>query len=396
MNCVFLPSHLDSGNRGCEAITKGTNTILKDEYEIIALSQNLQLDNEIGFQGIELRSLHKVMDRYENNSKLMNFIVRVVRKLYRQRIFRAKYYRNRYQETFLNYKKGDVALSTGGDMFCYSDDLETINLVDYLYKDKIPTILWGCSIGKENLTQRKIEVLRKFSAVVTRESLTESVLKDELKLEHVYCFPDPAFVLKPEKCELPKFFNKGIVGVNLSNFVGENVDFSTMVGQNIINLFDDILNNTTLDIVLIPHVFWLRQDDRIVCNAFYERYKHTQRVHILNTEILNYCQIRYAISKCSFFIGARTHAMISAYSTCIPSLALGYSIKSIGIAKDIGLPQELVVDYRTLSAPDEFSKAFSYVLKNEGDIRDYLNSVMPNYIKNAYEMKKVIKNVVNK
>ena len=395
MKQIFLPSHLDSGNRGCEAITKGTRKILNDGYSFIAISQDIRLDNQMGYENVNLVSLHNRADYSklafpESTSKLQVFRGKVVRKLYRQDFFRELYYKYRYRETFLKYKKGDVALSTGGDMFCYIDDLETINLVDYLYKAGIPTILWGCSIGEENLTPRKIEVLKKFSAITVRESLSERVLKDKVGLENVYRYPDPAFVLKPEACELPDYFDKKVVGINLSNFVGANVDFDTMVGKNLLELFHTILRTTDMDIVLVPHVFWEGQDDRIVCSAFYERFKETGRVFLMETEKMNYCQIRYVISRCRFFIGARTHAMISAYSTCVPALALGYSIKAIGIAKDLSLPKELVVDYRTLASVDEFSNAFTYTLNHETTIRNHMQEVMPEYVQKACEMKMVV------
>lgn len=393
MKHIFLPSHLDSGNRGCEAITKGTKQIVNDEYSVIAISQDIQLDNQLGYENVKLVRLQNLMGVSKDSSKLVKLRARVVRRLYRQDFFRELYYKYRYRETFVKYKKGDVALSTGGDMFCYIDNLETINLVDYLYKAGIPTILWGCSIGEENLTPRKMEVLKKFSAITVRESLTESVLKEKLGLEHVYRYPDPAFVLKPEACALPDYFDRNVIGINLSNFVGANVDFDTMVGKNLLELFHTILRTTDMDIVLIPHVFWAGQDDRIVCSAFYERFRDTGRVFLLDTEKMNYCQIRYAISKCRFFIGARTHAMISAYSTCVPALALGYSIKSIGIAKDLGLSKELVADYRTLASVDAFSNAFTYLLSHETEIKKHMQTVMPAYIQKAYEMKKVVEMV---
>ena len=49
----------------------------------------------------------------------------------------------------------------------------------------------------------------------------------------------------------------------------------------------------------------------------------------------NCMEIKGIISKCRFFIGARTHSTIAAYSTCVPTLAVGYSIKARGIARDI-------------------------------------------------------------
>ena len=278
-------------------------------------------------------------------------------------------------------------------MFCYGENLDTIRLIDFLYEKSMRTVLWGCSIGEENLTDRKIEVLNKFSAITVRESLSESVLKEKVGLKNVFRFPDPAFVLNPEKCELPEVMKKMVVGINLSNFVGANVGFDTIVGRNLVELFNTIIDQTNLNIVLFPHVFWQGQDDRIVCRAFYEKFKETGRVSILNTEELNYCQIRYAISQCRFFIGARTHAMISAYSTCVPVIALGYSIKARGIAKDLGLPQELVVDYRTLTETNGFSNSFLFAIEHEYEIRKHMETVMPEYVENAYGMKKVVEEI---
>ena len=387
MRTIFFPSHLDSGNRGCEAITKGTCEILGDEFRYEATTQNMELDSRMHYP--ELIKFTKLMDR--------SFAARVIKKLTRKctptttadRVM----FHLRYATTFSNYRKNDVVLSTGGDMFCYGENLDTIRLIGFLHERSMRTVLWGCSIGEENLTPRKMEVLKKFSAITVRESLTESVLKEKLGLENVYRYPDPAFVLNPEACALPEYFDRNVIGINLSNFVGANVDFDTMVGKNLLELFNTILKTTDMDIVLIPHVFWEGQDDRIVCSAFYERFRDTGRVFLLDTEKMNYCQIRYAISRCRFFIGARTHAMISAYSTCVPALALGYSIKAIGIAKDLGLPKELVADYRTLASVDAFSNAFTYLLSHETEIKNHMQTVMPAYIQKAYEMKKVVEMV---
>lgn len=108
-----------------------------------------------------------------------------------------------------------------------------------------------------------------------------------------------------------------------------------------------ILSETQLHILLIPHVMWKDQDDRVVSKKLRD-YFGSDRISILDSEKLNYCQIRYVISKCNIFIGARTHAVISAYSTSVPAIALGYSIKSKGIAKDVGMPDWSVVDSKNI------------------------------------------------
>lgn len=69
-------------------------------------------------------------------------------------------------------------LSTGGDMMCYADN-EVIYTNEYLYDRRIRTVLWGCSIGEENLTFRKLETLKHFSAIYARESLTKRITTEK-------------------------------------------------------------------------------------------------------------------------------------------------------------------------------------------------------------------------
>ena len=79
---------------------------------------------------------------------------------------------------------------------------------------------------------------------------------------------------------------------------------------------------------------------------------------------------------------------------CVPTIALGYSVKSIGIANDLGLPSELVVDYRKLSDENEILNALIYMIENETEIRKHLEKVIPNYSKKSYEAKKILINKI--
>lgn len=383
-NLIYMfPLHLDAGNRGCEAIALGTLKILqikKEQY--LALSKNKKYDLQV--------KMERRITYYANRKNPFEYIVfRLIQKLSNKKFKRKLAYSYDYNSFMKQATQQSLTFITGGDMLCYGNN-QVNYITDYLYSHGKKVVLWGCSVGKENLTPEKETALRQFSCITTRESLTYELLKNELHLPNVHLFPDPAFVLKPEICDLPEYFDKKVVGINLSNFVGAQIGENTIFGKNILSLFDYILNNTQFDIVLIPHVFWKGQDDRISCNYFYDRFKENQRVHVLNTENMSYCQIRYAISKCKFFLGARTHAMISAYSTCVPSIALGYSIKSKGIAKDLMLPNYTVLDYRNLQCDDEIVERFKQLQNNEADIRKLLKEEMPGYIEKAYDAKQCI------
>ena len=46
-------------------------------------------------------------------------------------------------------------------------------------------------------------------------------------------------------------------------------------------------------------------------------------------------ELKGCISRCRFLVAARTHASIAAYSTGVPTLVAGYSVKARGIARDL-------------------------------------------------------------
>lgn len=385
----YFPLHIDSGNRGCEAIALGTKEILqlnKDEY--IGLSKKFENDRITGLADKVTLELARIP---QNLSCSKRFIYKAAKMLHIVEHRRKQFEYEYIYEPFLR-KTDSVTLITGGDMLCY-DNNEVIYINEYLYQKGLPTVLWGCSFGKENYTDEKYSTLKKINLITARESLTYDYLKNILRLKNVYLFPDPAFVLTPEEIELPTYFGKDCVGINLSNFVNADVGFNTVFGKNILRLINYIVCETDYNIILIPHVFWNGQDDRVICGKVKEYFAGTGRVHLLCSEHLNYCQIRYVISKCRFFIGARTHSMISAYSMCVPSLALGYSIKSKGIAKDISMPDYTVLDYRNLKSETEITDRFRAIEQNEKEIRENLERTIPAYVHSAYGAKAVLEGV---
>lgn len=371
---ILLPIHLDSGNRGCEAITLSTVKILNiPKEQIIALSNNITLDKRLGLdKQVTLQTPPPTTIGFKIKRKLLRVLTR--------NDLRTTIYT--YQHTYLPFLKqaseNDIMLSTGGDMMCY-DNNQVIYTNEVMASKGIKTVLWGCSIGKENLNHEKIKTLQHFSKIYARESLTAEVLTD-LGLKNVATFPDPAFILKPESCHLPEIFSKEVIGINLSNYVVGDYSLETKFGNEIRKLIEYVLQETNLNILLIPHVLWEGQDDRIITNHIIDLYKNNSRVAALNSDLYNYCQLRYIISQCKYFIGARTHSVISAYSTYTPAIALGYSIKSKGIAKDLKLPKELIIDSKNYTN-DELLYSFKYLLNSREEIQKHLQNIMPGYVK---------------
>lgn len=380
----YFPIHLNGGNRGCEGIAKGSAIILAEPKEnLIGLCTNTCLDKTLGID----RALTLIP--YRKPSFFDKIVIfKILRRLVKDKVWQRIKYSYFYNPFLKLLEADDIMLSTGGDMLCYEDN-QVIYTNNILHNKGIKTGLWGCSMGPENLTKEKEETLRNFSFLYVRESLTFAFFK-EIGLKNVICLPDPAFVLEPEVVVMPpEFVHNEVIGVNLSNYVLGDFGLDKPFGMQVKALIDFILNNTNLHICLIPHVMWADQDDRIVASIIKNQYSDSERLSILDSEKYNYCQIRYIISHCRFFIGARTHAVISAYSTCVPTIALGYSIKSKGIAKDLGLPDPLVVNCKTEKA-NELLVSFHYLLDNEKSIKHQLNTVMPEYRQRPFLIKSVI------
>jgi len=109
----------------------------------------------------------------------------------------------------------------------------------------------------------------------------------------------------------------------------------------------------------------------------------------------NCMELKGFISHCRMFIGARTHATIAAYSTCVPTLAVGYSVKAKGIAKDIfGTYENYVILVQSLQYEDDLIKAYQWFCDHENEIRTHLHNFMPSYIEKAWQAGEVIKKLL--
>lgn len=377
----FFPIHLDGDNRGCEGIAKGTAKLLGLPKEnLIGLCQNIQLDSRLGLDNfVTLRPKGEMTLWQRIIRKFISFI---------SPSLATDYAYNAVYGSFINeMKRGDIMISTGGDMMCYNDNevIYTNNLVN---KKNLHSILWGCSIGENNLTPAKRDTLGKFSCIYARESLTYDLLKS-LNINNVFLYPDPAFILSSVQCTLPKLFkNSSVIGINLSNYVVGGNSLNTPFGLEVCSLIDYILNETDFNILLIPHVLWKGQDDRLISREIIKRYNNN-RIEVLKSEDLSYEQIRYVISQCTLFIGARTHAVISAYSTCTPAIAIGYSVKSRGIAKDLQLEEKLIVNSKDFHK-NQLLDSFNFALLHEAEIRLHLKSIMPSYVQRLDKLKECL------
>ena len=109
---------------------------------------------------------------------------------------------------------------------------------------------------------------------------------------------------------------------------------------------------------------------------------------------MNCQQLKYVSSRCRAFIGARTHATIAAYSSQVPTLVVGYSVKSIGIARDLfGSEEHFVLPVQKLQDSETLIHAYEWLMQEEETIRERLRQIMPEYCRKAAEAGKEIRKI---
>lgn len=377
MENIFLYAHGGSGNHGCEAIVRSTINLL-NRNDITLISSKPEEDKYYG-----LDKLCKIIkDRSFNlNKKSFAFI-----KAYLSLKLKGDYIpmdKLWYAEAFSNIKPGDIALSIGGDNYCYADVNKYAMLHDMLKKRGAKTVLWGCSVEPDVVAIPEIaKDLARYDLITVRETISYEALK-KVNINTVLV-ADPAFTMASKVVKLPKGFIKGnTVGINISPMAMERERIEGIAYLNFKNLIKYIIDNTDMQVALIPHVVWEDGDDRGPLRKLYNEFAETGRVVMV--EDCNSCELKYIISKCRFFVGARTHATIAAYSSLVPTLVLGYSVKARGIAKDIFGKEKYVIPVQKLECSEYLLEVFLDMLNNEDEIKSLFKNIMPDYITMSLE-----------
>lgn len=71
----------------------------------------------------------------------------------------------------------DICLSIGGDNYCYGEQPGWYEVDKMVKKKGKKLVLWGCSIGEEDMSARKLAYLKIFDLILARETYTYQMLK---------------------------------------------------------------------------------------------------------------------------------------------------------------------------------------------------------------------------
>ncbi len=383
MERVVLYSNGPAENHGCEALTRTIGSVIDES--VIALCTDI--DGEKRY--IREKNIRFVAERMPTLKSIGTLWAALLK---RTRIDRYAMMRYRTKGVEFALKKGAIAISAGGDNYCYGTFYKMLALYNAFFRHKgLRTVLFGCSIEPDLLKNDEIvQDLKRYTLILARETITYEALLSA-GIDNVKLVPDSAFTLPTETKPLPKGFVPGeTVGINISPMIIGEENASGITIENYKALIRFIIENTTLQIALIPHVVVKGGDDRTVLRILYEEFCDTGRVVLI--EDANCMVLKGYIAKCRYFVGARTHATIAAYSSFVPTLVVGYSVKAKGIAKDIfGTDKQYVLPVQSLKNEEDLTEAFRWIMENESGIREHLEKFIPAYAEKIKLAKTYIK-----
>ena len=398
-------------NRGCEAIVRGTTKILREHFRdprFICLShfQNEEQFKRQCFEEADPAITHLHSYRI-NKWDIARYIWRpeIIKTMYRFVFNRKAYYSGIYKDMLPYLNDASAVFSVGGDN--YSIDyggipITTTSLDDLVLIHKRPLIIWGASVGPfsamPDYEQYMSRHLREISGIFARESVTIDYLESIGVSENVYPVADPAFIMDPVRpagIEYVLSLDEDAIGLNLSPLMaryvtGGDLEAWTSMAASII---DGVAKNTGMPVYLIPHVTTPNSNDHEFMQRALSLIKDRKEDITLIPPKYDAAEIKWIISRMSLFAGARTHSIIAALSSGVPTLSFAYSIKAYGINRDIIGNREYCLEPKDMDAKLVASRVTS-MLDESATIRSNLEERIPAVQKAALNAGLLLKQLI--
>lgn len=391
MTRIFFAGHNNFGNRGCEALIRSVSGLIRQRYSharFVTPSIAPELDanqwKEAALEGIDFVQAppFPAYLRWWNRAR------RVLPPL--EKMSRPTH---RLPTSFeVEMARSDMVIMTGGDNISLDYDLASLydiaGYVDNAKRLGKPAVLWGASVGpfsrKPHVEAFMRQHLADYAAITVRETETAKYLRG-IGIENVIEVTDPAFTMLPEPFVVDGILPEapeGLVGINVSPLVRNfrvNEASRTQLDNDVATFVRELVERG-YGVVLLPHVGPLDgsswNSDHHYLAGLMQKYGLDHPRIRLAPATLNAAQLKYLISQFRFFIGARTHATIAAFSTGVPTLSIAYSIKAKGINRDLFGDTRLVLDTPAVSL-DTLRDGIQQLYAEEADIRALLAERIP-------------------
>lgn len=308
------------------------------------------------------------------------------------------------EDDFRNhFVTADAALQAGGDNYSldYGFPLKHVILDKALKSRGIPVILWGASVGPFGAGSRT----EKWMIAHFRKNADLILVREKASLDYLnraglggksFLMGDPGFVMEPVMPPpelLEGVSSKGAIGVNLSPILRRYGASGNDLRQ-WVNDAGDIIRalHESFDrpILLIPHVAQPGNNDyEFMHEAVLRAGMEPGSVKAVPPN-LTAAELKWVISNLELLIAARTHATISGFSSHVPTISLGYSLKAIGLNQQVFGHKEFLVPVRELSS-ERLVGVSRRALKQADDIRSCLAVTIPQIQASAFSGGKILK-----
>lgn len=296
-------------------------------------------------------------------------------------------------------KKADLVMDIGqGDSFSdiygctHYDSIDFIHILSRHFKK--PYIFLPQTIGpfKDNIAcEKAIKSLSKSSMVMVRDKASyEYVKKICPSQNNVREYLDVAFVLPYNRIDFDKGYTH--VGLNVSALLWnggytKNNQFNLACDYKelIRNIIDFFLQQSNTKVHLIPHVVLQErniENDYEICYDLWRNYSNSNL--LLAPFPLDPIEIKSYIAGMDFFMGARMHATIAAYSANVPVVPMAYSRKFNGLFEDT-LSYPHVVDLKSAGNKEALLKIEEIFIQRE-EVKQSITNTMNGIVKDRLDM----------
>jgi len=263
-----------------------------------------------------------------------------------------------------------------------------------------PTVICGHSLGPFKSRIGRIIarfVLDRVTLITPREEISKANL-DEIgvKNPNVFETADLAFLMDPVAPTRAKEilrdegirFENPTVGISASRLISTYLPSNSRKEayrryvEFMAKIADYLVDNFHATVIFVPHVIGpgKKYDDRIVSKDIFELVQNKQHVKLIRGDYSPQ-ELKGIIGLCQLFIGARMHAVISAISMHVPSLALSYLYKTEGILKMAG-QEKWICNIKELDYHDITTK-IEALWSSRNQIREDLKNKMKTIRKRA-------------
>jgi len=286
---------------------------------------------------------------------------KVITLLLINKILRLNLGSKRLQETVNRIKNSDLIIDIWGIMF--ADSFRSKSFISKLREGlrlilgkivKVPLVKYTAAMGpfqsKWNKFFAKFYLNKCVNTIFARDKVTEKYLIELGIKKPIYCAPDTAFLLPVT--EITDSDNRGnLIGLSVSyqarNRYHEPEQYMVVISDFIRYIHD----NYKLKILLIPNEVEDGKDDDVKIAEEINKIVSNDCCEVLDTSELTASEIKGVINNCEMIIAARYHTIVSSLSLGIPTLALGWHHKYVGVMRLFN-QEEWVLDIQTFKLSD--------------------------------------------